>query len=188
MTDAQYALRFLTAGAETLKDYLLSQELFWSLGLRTPKGRRSYPQLTLGNLLLFKAQLQAWQKAGALSARESADLTKTLSELETIHGKWRVAWETKAAKEFDARLRQWANYLDELGKGEIGSYSYEAETRAKLELLSMELGHAAKRDDLQALDARLRGKLTKGDFIWDKNLAAAFPESIYWFLYAKIKT
>ena len=65
MADYQYEIRFLEAAAPELKRYLLSEEVYWNLGLRSPAGKRPYPQFSLGWLLVFRRRLGAYNAADA---------------------------------------------------------------------------------------------------------------------------
>jgi len=161
---------FLREGLSQLKDYLLSDEIFWNVG--------GSQQLTLGNLLLAKEFLDGVGKLPAADAKEMAALKK----------EWRAAWEKKAEKEFGARLRQWTNYLSELGEQPTQHASYyatEARVRTLLELLAGEA--PALRGQLAAADSRLKALTVAGDFVWGADAQAAFPKSKYWFLWVKPK-
>lgn len=155
-------------GLPQLKDYLLSNDIFWNLG--------SDPQLTLGNLLLAEKSLQASGQLPAEDARQIA-----------VHKKeWRTAWEKKAEKEFNSRLRLWSQYLAELGEnpGRHGAhYRSDVRNRVLLELLAGEApglsGH------LTSLDSLLKKVTVSGDFVWDSSLGSGFPKTKFWFLYVK---
>jgi hypothetical protein len=161
---------FLRTGLSQLKDYLLSDEIFWNVG--------GSQQLTLGNLLLAKAFLDGAGKLPAAEAKELAALKK----------EWRTAWENKAGKEFGARLRQWTNYLSELGEqpSQHGSYyATEARVRALLELLAGEA--PGLRGQLTAFDGQLKALTVGGDFVWGAEAEPVFPKIKYWFLWVKPK-
>jgi hypothetical protein len=169
-------LHFLKAGLEQLKDYLLSNEIFWNLSLPA-----NYPQLTLGNLLLTAAELQA--ASGAL-ATETSQQREFLADLAKQKKEWRTAWERKAQKEFGSRLRQWVQYVNELvanGNHTPAHYKTDVRVRVLLELLAAEA--PALRGQLASPDARLKRLVADGDFIWDEEVKSAFPKSKYWFLY-----
>jgi hypothetical protein len=162
--------RFLSAAIEQLKDYLLSDELFWNAG--QPQ------QLTLGNLLLAQAYLKG---VGQLSAQDA-------ERLAAIKEEWRSAWEAKAQREFGARLRQWTRSLAELRqqpRQHAAYYATEVRPRALLELLAGELPH--QRDQLTAADNQLKAITASSDFIWGGGAEKAFPKDKYWFLYVKPK-
>ena len=54
MPSPEYDLRYLKAGIEQLESYLLSSDVYWSIGTRAPAGETPYPQLTIGGLLLAR--------------------------------------------------------------------------------------------------------------------------------------
>lgn len=173
-------LHFLKAGLEELKDYLLSSELFWNASLPA-----NYPQLTLGNLLLAAAELQAEIASLATDASQGNEL---LADLAVQKKEWQSAWERKAQKEFGSRLRQWAQYVDELAENANRTpahYKTDVRVRVLLELLAPEA--PALRGQLASLDARLKSLISDGDFVWDEEVKSAFPKSKYWFLYAGAK-
>lgn len=163
--------RFLSDAIPQLKSYLLSDDIYRSLG--------ADPQMTLGNVLMAEANLDA---AASLSATDKQAIAEAKKE-------WRTAWEKKAEREFAARLRQWMNYVSELGENASRHASYyrnEVRARALLELLAGEASGLSSQ--LGAADSMLRSLTTSGDFVWDDALQGAYPKDKYWFLYVKIKT
>jgi hypothetical protein len=191
MPSPAYDLNYLEAGLGQLKTYLLSDELFWPLGASASAGQTPYPQLTLGNLLFARARLRALEKGGRLKGGQLAQTQRLETQLERLKNEWRTAWEDKAAREFASRLRQWQNYLDELGQNPEshgGYYKSEARTRALLALLDEELKKKRfpEREILAALDARLKRRLKRGDFLWEEELQAGFPQAGWWFLWGEV--
>lgn len=166
---AQDQLKFLRDGLAGLKDYLLSDELFWPMG--------GSQQLTPGNLLFAKAYLEG---TGQSLANEAQQLAALKTE-------WRQAWQKKTAREFDSRLRQWEHVLSELAdqpQRHADYYATEVRLRALLELLAET---PEQRQQLAGPDALLRGLAVPGDFVWEPAAAAAFPAQAYWFLYRRPK-
>lgn len=162
--------RFISDAIPQLKDYLLTNEVYWGSG--------GDMQLTLGNLLMAEANLKA---AGKLSAEDSKAITAAKKE-------WGAAWKKKAEREFGARLRQWHNYVGELSDDpERHSAYYRSEVRARalLELLAAEAPGVS--GQLSAADSMLKALTESADFIWDDALKSAYPQGKYWFLYAKVK-
>jgi hypothetical protein len=162
--------RFLTDALSQLKPYLLSNEIFWNLG--------KDPQLTLGNLLLAAAGLQA---AGSLSPADQRAIADFKKE-------WGSAWEKKAEREFAARLRLWSAYLAELGESpsrHAGSYPTEVRHRVLLQLLAGEASGLSRQ--LDGVDGSLKSLTSPAAFAWDAALEPAFPKSGYWFLWVKPK-
>lgn len=163
--------RFLSDAIPQLKDYLLSNDIFWNLG--------SDPQMTLGNLLLAEKSLDA---SGQLQADDAKQIAAHKKE-------WRTAWEKKAEKEFNSRLRQWGQYLAELGENpsrHAAHYRSDVRNRVLLELLAAEapgLSH-----HLASLDTVLKRLTMSGDFVWDSELESEFSKGKFWFLYVRPKS
>ena len=191
MSHADYDLKYLQAGLDELKNYLLSKELFWPLGLPTPSGQSPYPKMTLGNLLLFNAELQAHHTSGSLNAAQSSALQKVEALLESTQQKWQVAWQEKTTWEFRSRLRQWSHYLNDLNREAENHrpyYATEVRLRAMLDLLAATLASAPPVSaSLPMLDSQLKTLLPPGDFVWNQQLAAGFPSEQYWYLYREIE-
>jgi uncharacterized protein YukE len=161
--------RWLQAAVPQLKDYLLSNEIFWSVG--------SDPQLTLGNLLLAEAHLKASSGEKQLQAEIAAQKKE-----------WHTAWQNKAKREFASRLRQWTQYLAELAEHPsryAAQYKTEVRLRTLLQLLAGEAPGLS--GQLATFDSQLKALTTSGDFVWGAESKAAFPKGKYWFLWVKVK-
>lgn len=182
----EYDLRYVQGGLEEMEHYLLSDEVFWPLDARPPKGEPEYPQLTLGALLLAKERLAAY----SASPHEEADGLKAVSELERISSKWRVAWEKKAGHSFSMRLRMWSDFIHDYQTSpqeNADRYAYEVRLRAMLGLLLPEgKKPQAEVDLLSTLDTYLRAVLVSGNFIWESELQNGFPVDTYWYLYGSL--
>jgi hypothetical protein len=170
-------IAYLEAGVPELKDYLLSDELFWPLSARGVE----LPRLTVGGLLLVQMRLEA-----------GGDQIETLrSQLERIRLKWRVAWEKKAGREIQARIRIWGNYLADYRKNPeefIDAYSFEVRNRVMLQLLFPQV--SAFREQKQALsdlDSLLRRNFSPNGFIWEMHLQDRFTREVYWYLYGRLR-
>jgi hypothetical protein len=186
MSDSNYDLGYLRASLDELKAYLLSKELFWPVS--TPRGFRSFPMLTIGNLLLSIKKIKASSNTGQLSPEQRTEYAQLARKVDEIHHQWTAAWEAKSIWEFGSRLRQWGNYLNELiNKEETHAVYYSSEVRVRvlLELLG-EYASTADQEALAQLDEMLRAKLKFSDFIWSTELQPEFLHQDYWFLYGKI--
>ncbi len=187
MPSPEYDLRYLKAGIEQLESYLLSSDVYWSIGTRAPAGETPYPQLTIGGLLLARLRAQSSIKTSSQQV-ELEELSGRLNDLRT---RWQVAWEGKASKEFHARLNLWKNFLEEYRSNpetQYDRYKYEVTRRVLLHLLGAETDNIpqAQRDLLASLDLLLHTIFDSGEFIWDVSLAASFPQEQYWYLYGEI--
>lgn len=182
--DGGYDLGYLRTGVPQLEGYLLSKELYWPIGASPPVGMPPYPQLTLGGILLSLAKLSA----RVLTTEQTRELSHLRTELDAAHSHWQVAWEQKAQREFHARLSLWRDYVEDYRQNppeQADRYAYEVSRRVMLELLSREARTLPQTEVelLAALDKVLQAKLLPGKFIWEDQLAGAFPPETYWYLY-----
>lgn len=180
---------FLQTALPDLQDYILSNEIYWTLrpAARFPGGKQ-VPQLTIGNLLLAQRSLSAL----SLTGDRKTELSEIDQKIDALRDEWRSNWSMKAGREFSSRLNLWQQYLREL-RGEPGGsqgfYAREVRNRAILRLLRPELLDgvpANEAEQLAMLDQVLRGKARSGPFVWEPELASAFPESDFWFLYVTV--
>ena len=187
MPSPEYDLRYLKAGIDQLESYLLSSDVYWSIGTRAPAGETPYPQLTIGGLLLARLRAQSSIK----TSTQQVELEELSGRLYDLRMRWQVAWEGKASKEFPARLNLWKNFLEEYRANpetQYDRYKYEVTRRVMLHLLGAETDNIpqAQRDLLSSLDLLLHTVFISGEFIWDVSLAANFPQEQYWYLYGGV--
>jgi hypothetical protein len=170
----------LEHGSTELKDYLLSEQLFWPLD--------SGERLTIGSLMLALARA----KVSAQTPHEQQKNIGFEQEISNIRSKWRTNWSNKALLEFHSRLRQWELALREILAKEnrqMVMYKHEVSLRVILELLKTEIisPDLSANEHLQILDRRLRSVILLGAFIWDPQTQAAFPKDRFWFLYCRLQ-
>jgi hypothetical protein len=187
MPSFDYDLRYLQAGVDQLEAYLLANELYWSIGVRAPRGEPPYPQLTPGGLLLARQRLQATAKTSA----QQAQLARLENRLDALQAQWRSAWGKKARQDFIARLKLWRDFLEdyrEKPSAHHDRYGYEVGRRVQLHLLTPEAIDlpAAEAQTLDGLDKLLRAVFKPGGFVWDEQLAVSFPPTPYWYLYGSL--
>ncbi len=163
---------FLSQAFDQMQDYLLSQELFWSLSANLPR-------LTPGATLLALTRLRAADPT--LAPRFDA-------ELEAVRARWRLAWERKIAREAANRLRLWSQALQDASHAEgQGADPGASDLRGRviLQLLLQEVPHLPEGAALQNLDSLFRAHFSPGAFVWQAIYAPAFPPASFWFLYGK---
>ncbi len=187
MRSTEYDLRYLQAGVAELENYLLSKDVFWPTDIRPPAGEPSYPQLTLGGLLLSRQRLKIYEK----TPKQIAQADKIFTEMDAIRARWKVAWENKASRSFTVRVKMWRDYIEEyrlLPQDNADRYAYEVRLRVMLTLLKPEVGtqSAAEIDLLSILDNYLEKVLIEGSFVWEPELQPGFPYTTYWFLYGRL--
>jgi hypothetical protein len=152
---------YLSASVPELENYLLSEVLYYPLGL-------NLPQLTLGGVLLSLARM------GTQAAQFEA-------QVEAIHSKWRTVWDGKSSREVRARSELWVNYLAEYRedpKAGARLYSQNVRYRTMLSLLGK-----TEHDS----DAFVKSVFKEGKFVWEENCAPNFPRETFWYLYGTLK-
>lgn len=188
MPGFEYDLGYIQAGLQEIKEFILSNDVYWSTGASSPPGEPDFPQLTLGGLLLSRARLHALP----LEIEQSTRLAVVDAELDRVRTHWRAVWGHKAEREFHARLNLWRDFLEEARtnpEDHTDRYHYEVGRRVMLELLRDEAQAipAAEQDLLDALDKLLRSMFETAPFVWDSVYRRAFPEGKFWYLYGHLK-
>jgi hypothetical protein len=181
----EYEVRYISAALDELENYLLSDELFWPLVFRAGSLDQSYPRLTLGGLLLAKQKITS-----NYVPQLNIPIHKYLLEIDMMRQKWQIMWGKKAHREWQSRLNQWKNYLNELRQSpekHIDYFPYEVRWRVILELLGNDYSQIPEEEIelLRGMDLMLKALFVPGEFIWEASLQTAFPEPKFWFLYGK---
>lgn len=187
MTDHVFTedLDILAAMAAEMDTYLASDVLFW------PMQASGMPKLTLGGYLMRQERLLA--VADELDGAQQALLNTAVSQFNAALSENVVRLETKAHTELEARIRQWSEYLRDLGKDygavSAGGYATAVEARTMIKALVDKLQTRPYQlsdripPQIGLLDSKLRGQFAHGDFVWADEWQAAYPEEIYWWLY-----
>jgi hypothetical protein len=186
MPSISYDLKYLKAGIDELESYLLSKKLFWPIGAAAPEGDPHFPRLTLGGILLSRARLHARD----LPKSDAFEFHSLQKELDHWRSKWITAWERKAVREFNSRIRQWRHYLDELNQNPdrfVPYYDSQVRLRVLIEIL---LGEIRKHknesiENLQNLDGFLRSVFVPGEFLWEPDLESGFDREKFWYLWGE---
>lgn len=187
MPSIEYDLRYLRGGLADLEAYLLSDELYWPIGVKPPHGDPPYPRLTVGGILLSRQSLVN-RGLNADQTQEYAELTAKLDEMR-LH--WQTAWQAKARRSFSSRLVQWSNFMEDYRKqpeNNTDRYAYEVRGRVMLQLLEPESPAVtgAELELVKGLDRVLEACLKPGAFVWDPGLSPSFPQSQFWYLYGTL--
>jgi hypothetical protein len=189
VASVMYELPYLQSSIDLLEDYLLSADIYWSIGIKPPAGEAPYPMLTLGGVLLFRLKASCRD----LDYYNQVLLGRISDQINATHLRWRVAWENKSTREFHSRLMLWRDYLGEYRRSpnnNAGRYNYEVNRRVILDLLASEAvgTPSTEKELLAALDRFLKGVFIAGDFIWEDECADAFlPKETYWYLWGKLR-
>lgn len=165
-------LSYFKAGLKALENYLLSESLYWVL-------EEQPIQLTIGGLLLCGKRIEAFSGISEWPA--------LYNQLDVIRSRWLAHWENKVLYEIHARIDLWKNALLEIQEDSSADYyPQRVSWRVMLQLLLGETSRASKEmETINELDMILKTSWRPGPFIWEAQLANAFPGQDYWFLYGK---
>jgi len=187
MATTEDHLRYLEGGVEVLDDYLLSSEMYWSVGVPAAEKGVELPRLTMGGLLLARAMM----RGSRLTVRQRERFDKVDTQIEVVRTRWRVAWERKCQHSFNTRLTAWRDYLEEYRtqpEEHADRYANAVKFRVMLQLLmkeSVQIGEA-ELGLLATMDKILRNIIQPGPFIWDAEQVEGFLDEEYWFLYGHL--
>jgi hypothetical protein len=190
LRDLERDLAIAESSVSDLKEYLLSDQVFWSLSAHGP-ARSPFPKGTLGGLLFRLAMLDALP--GALTPDQWERLEAARHTSDELLRQWGVQAEDKAMREAANRTRTWKSFLDEASLEPPrfhAEYAHQVEGRVCIASLMAFAGRAiegATRDLLTAADKRLLQISTDGEFVWDEAIRDAFPRDRYPWLYARLR-
>jgi hypothetical protein len=177
--------KFLKTAVEDLENFVLAPQDSWPIaGSARQAGPRDTGRLTIGNLMLAKARLDAMP----VDDPRQKKLQEANLVIEQVRTRWRANWARKAEKEFKHRLNLWSNYLhdllDDTGRHASG-YPDAVRWRLILKLLLDEVDgiDPAAATSLNGLDRRLQMAGRNGAFVWEPEVEPAFPLPHYWYLY-----
>lgn len=184
--DLNNDVRTVSEMASGIVPYVYEKELY---GGMPP----NMPRLTIGGLLMRLHRLNMLHNL--LTPDQQAKVAEAQSLLDKARTEWPVAWEGKLERELDARLKTLSGLAQECRDDQQRcgeAYPSEIEKRVMVEHLVDALRAQDKLTDPQfagvrSFDTSIRGYLEKSGFIWDKRLAEAYPEDVFWFLYMRPK-
>ncbi len=167
MISPQARQQFLQSAIVDLKDYLLSDPIFW------PMGNLAYP-LTIGNLLLELALAKVDNPAGAVILE---------GQVAKVQHAWQAKWIQKSQKELAVRLKIWQEAsMNWLAEG-FTTYKTDARNRAILQFLFLYDTNNEYSKMVSIIDARLGKVFGDGAFIWPSQYQGIFNHRDFWYLY-----
>lgn len=181
-------LAITQAMADELTDYLMGDNLYRQLVVKTPGGVKQ-PKMTIG-ALLENVQGLGWERE-RLSARQQEQLAAIEQQTDIARGAFASQWGALLRRELKALLDSWRWYLDDAGRDSDAreNYGREAQIRTRIDLVQAELAGdpltAEQRRDLGDLDARLRAMLHGGGYVGPRDAENRYPASRAWWLYGR---
>jgi hypothetical protein len=181
-------LAITQAMADELTDYLMGDNLYRQLMVKTPAGVKQ-PKMTIG-ALLENRQALGWELE-SLSTEQQRQLAAIEERIAIARGAFAPQWNALLRRELKALLDSWRWYLDDAARDPDAreNYSREAHIRTRIDLVQAELAGdpltAEQRRELGALDARLRAMLHGGGYIGPRGSESRYPANRAWWLYGQ---
>ena len=181
-------LVIVEAMADELETYIVANELYRTLSLRTAEGNQTL-QMTGADLLTRLYRLQG--ERNLLSAPDQARLDAVQTRVDdTIYG-LRNRFQERLQREIKARLDSLKWFLDDCLADRQRcrvEFPFEMRNRQRIEealkMMSYQLPEA-QQSFLRQIDARIRQVALPGEFLWDERWKAIFPPQPYWYLYVR---
>lgn len=180
-------LAIVTAMVEELEEYIIKDDLYRTLIVRTATGEVRL-QMTGGDLLTRLHRLG--HERERLSADQQQQFDTVSQSAERIIYSLKSRFHSRLQREMKARLDTLRWFLDERAseRGQArANYPYEIRNRQRVEEIVKRLGAGLPvelTEQLTQVDHRLRMLTTAGEFVWDPALKGVFPQHPYWYLYA----
>lgn len=184
-------LREAQAMANALIPYVYEDQLYGKVGSGGLFSSSKMPSLTLGALLMRLRRLHAFEDQ--MTEEQRAALAKTDAQHENVREEWTLHYNNKLVQEALSRLKMMGQYFGECRDDPrlcASAYLPEALRRT----ITQEIADAMKRYDtpseevtraMRNADGNLRRYTQSSEFIWAKDLQPIYPQTTFWWLYAK---
>lgn len=181
-------LVIVEAMADELETYIVANELYRTLSLRTAEGNQTL-QMTGADLLTRLYRLQG--ERNLLSAADQARLDAVQTRVDNTIYSLRNRFQERLQREIKARLDSLKWFLDDCLADRQRcrvEFPFEMRNRQRIEealkMMSYQLPEA-QQNFLRQIDARIRQVALPGEFLWDERWKAIFPPQPYWYLYVR---
>ncbi len=185
--DPAVDLAIVQAMSEELEEYLVKDELFRQLTVRTPAGDQR-PQMTASDLLVRLHRLNGEREQLTPAQRTALDQAQRAVDA-TVHS-LRSRFVERLERDMKSRLNSLRWFIDDCRQDRKrcrSEYPFEIRNRQRIEQIINQLGDDLGDDlagQLRQIDDRIQYMTTACDFIWDERLRPLFPKKPYWYLYA----
>ena len=174
--------------ADELTDYLMGDNLFRQLVVKTPSGTKQ-PKMTIG-ALLESIELLRWEK-DSLSDEQQSALATIEQTVDLNRKSFAQQWQAHLRRELKGLLNSWRWYLDDAGRSSEAreNYAREVHIRTRIDLmmraLAADASLADSRRQLADLDTRLRGMMQGSTYVGSRDEISHYPASQAWWLYGQ---
>ena len=172
--------------ANELQDYLLGEEVYYTLLVVTSQGEERI-QSSCGDLLARLHKLAGQSKL--LSAAQLDELSSIHRRIDATTKTMQARYHALILREVRARLNSLQWFLDDCDEDLRqcrAQYPFEIRNRQRIAELVKVLGDKQPPDiqaETAATDRRLREMTVSADFVWDKRVRDVYPREEYWYLY-----
>jgi len=176
------------AMASELEDYIVGNDLYRTITVRTPEGDQIL-QMTGADLLTRLHRLQG--ERTTLSSTDQTRLDTVQASADATINSLRGRFLERLQREIKARLDSLKWFLDDCMADRQRcrvEFPFEMRNRQRIEealkLLNYQLPEALQ-TTLQQIDKRLRQVAQPAAFTWDERWKGIFPAQPYWYLYLR---
>lgn len=186
--DPETDLEIAEAMVAELEDYIINEELYRTLIVRTGAGDENL-RMTGGALLARLHRLQGERSDLAPALQQRLDAAQ--SQAKTVIHSLRGRFHERLYREVKARLDSLRWFLDECFDDRQRcrtEFPFEMRNRQRIEEILKEVGSSLSpelKEALQAVDKRIRGAAQPGEFTWDPRVQKIYPPERYWYLYMR---
>ena len=179
-------LAVLAAENDELQDYIVGNDLYRTVHVRTPEGDQTV-QMSGGDVLTRIFRLAG--EAARLTPDQQRRFTTMRTAAEQTIYSLRTRFHALLNREVKARLDALNWFLDDASadpKRARSEYPFEIRNRQRVEVILRELGSdllPELKQQLQRVDGRIRVVAQPTGFIWDSQLELIYPHNPFWYLY-----
>lgn len=179
-------LQIVEAMVKELEEYLIKDDLFRTLIVRTSKGDQNV-RMTGGDLLARLHRLRGVSEE--LSADQQQRLAAAQRDAESVTYSLKSRFHQRLQRDMRSRLDSLRWFLDDCAQDKQrcrADFPYEMRNRQRIEEILKELGDDAPselQDALRQVDQRIRQYGVVTGFTWDKRVQHVYPQDRYWYLY-----
>ena len=179
-------LAVLAAENDELQDYIVGNDLYRTVHVRTPEGDQTV-QMSGGDVLTHIFRLAG--EAERLTPDQQRRFTTVRTAAEQTIYSLRTRFHALLNREVKARLDALNWFLDDAvadPKRARSEYPFEIRNRQRVEVILRELGSdllPELKQQLARVDGRIRVVAQPTGFIWDSQLEPIYPQNPFWYLY-----
>lgn len=169
-----------------LEDYIIKDEVYRTLIVRTPVGDQNL-RMSGGDLLARLHRLHG--ELGSLTLEQVRRVEQAQANADATIYSLRTRFHQRLQREMKARLDSLRWFLDDCSGDRQrcrSEFPYEMRNRQRIEEILKRLGADVPADlneALRRIDKRIREVARVQGFTWDKRVEHIYPQDQYWYLY-----